>query len=98
MVQTYRLVNVISSPGHGLPWCRCAKHSCDSRDSPEAPEWQAYRCAVYLLRRVVNEPIAKVARRAAIPTPRVSQIQAEVESAEPQGPMRMLLDYYKVKR
>ena len=59
---------------------------------------QAYHCAVYLLRRVVNEPIAKVARRAGISAPRVSQIQAEVESAKPQGPMRLLLDFYKVKR
>jgi REP element-mobilizing transposase RayT len=59
---------------------------------------QAYRCAVYLLRRVVNEPIAKVARRAGISAPRVSQIQAEAESARPQGPMRKLLECYKVKR
>jgi hypothetical protein len=59
---------------------------------------QAYRCAVYLLRRVVNESIAKVARRAGISAPRVSQIQAEAESARPQGPMRKLLDLYKVKR
>lgn len=59
---------------------------------------QAYRCAVYLLRRVVNEPIAKVARRAGISAPRVSQIQAEAESARPQGPLKMLLDRYKVKR
>ena len=59
---------------------------------------QAYRCAVYLLRRVVNEPIAEVARRAGISAPRVSQIQAEAESATPQEPLRMLLDFYKVKR
>jgi hypothetical protein len=59
---------------------------------------QAYRCAVYLLRRVVNEPIVKVARRAGISDPRVSQIQAEEESTRPQGPLRRLLDYYKVKR
>jgi hypothetical protein len=59
---------------------------------------QAYRCAVYLLRRVANEPLAKIARRAGISAPRVSQIQAEAESSQPQGPMRMLLDYYKVKR
>ena len=58
----------------------------------------AYRGAVYLLRRVVNEPIAKVARRAGISAPRVSQIQAEVESAKPRGPMQMLLRRYKVKR
>ena len=37
---------------------------------------QAYRCAVYLPRRVVNEPIAEVARRAGVYAPRVSQIQA----------------------
>ena len=59
---------------------------------------QAYRCAVYLLRRVVNEPIAKVARRAGISAPRVSQIQAEAKGARPQGSMRTLLDRYKVKR
>ena len=59
---------------------------------------QAYRGAVYLLRRVVNEPIGKVARRAGISAPRVSQIQAEVERAKPQGPMQMLLRRYKVKR
>ena len=59
---------------------------------------QAYRGAVYLLRRVVNEQIGKVARRAGISAQRVSQIQAEVESAKPQGPMQMLLRRYKVKR
>jgi hypothetical protein len=59
---------------------------------------QAYRCTVYLLRRVVNEPIVKVARRTGISAPRVSQIQAEAESARPQGPMQTLLDFYKVRR
>lgn len=29
---------------------------------------------------------------------RVSQIQAEVEGAKPQGPKQMLLDFYKIKR
>lgn len=58
----------------------------------------AYRCAVYLLRRILNEPIAKVARCAGISAPRVSPIQAEAESAKPQGPLRMLLDCYKIKR
>ena len=33
-----------------------------------------------------------------ISAPRVSKIQAEAESSKPQGPMRMLLDCYKVKR
>jgi hypothetical protein len=47
---------------------------------------------------VVNEPIVKVARRAGISAPRVSQIQAEAESARPQGPMQKLLERYKVKR
>ena len=59
---------------------------------------QAYRCAVYLLRRVANEPIGKVARRAGISAPRVSQIQAEMEKANLQGPIRMLLERYKIKR
>jgi hypothetical protein len=59
---------------------------------------QAYRCAVYLLRRVANEPIGKVARRAGISAPRVSQIQAEMERTNGQGPIQMLLERYKVKR
>ena len=59
---------------------------------------QTYRSAVYLLRQVVNEPIGKVARRARIFAPRVSQIQAEVESAKPQGSLQMLLRRYKIKR
>ena len=33
-----------------------------------------------------------------ISAPRVPQIKAEAESSKPQGPMRMLLDGYKVKR
>jgi hypothetical protein len=37
---------------------------------------QAYRCVINLLRRVVNDPIVKVARRAGISAPRVAQIQA----------------------
>ena len=59
---------------------------------------QAYRCAVYLLRRVANDPITQVARRAGISAPRVSQIQSEMEKSEPQGPVRKLLANYKVKR
>jgi hypothetical protein len=45
---------------------------------------QAYRCVVYLLRRVVNEPIIKVARRSGISATRVSQSQAEAESRKGQ--------------
>lgn len=52
----------------------------------------------YLLRRVVNEPIGKVARRAGKSAPRVSQIRAEMERTNPQGPIRMLLERYKAKR
>jgi hypothetical protein len=44
------------------------------------------RCAV--LRRVGNEPIVKVARRAGISAPRVAQIQAEAESARRKGRCR----------
>lgn len=58
----------------------------------------AYRCAAYLLRRMVNEPIGRVARRFGISAPRVSQIHAEIQMANVCGPIRMLLERYKVKR
>ena len=58
---------------------------------------QAYRCAVYLLRRAANVPIARVAQMARISAPRVSQIQAEIERGGAQGAVHALLKKYKVK-
>lgn len=63
----------------------------DRRNAPE------YRGAVYLLRRAANIPIARVAAMAGISAPRVSQIQAEIESGQRDGPMATLLARYKLK-
>ena len=57
----------------------------------------AYKAAVYLLRRAANQPLAVVAKRAGISPARVSQIQAEIERGGLRGPLRELADHYKVK-
>ena len=57
----------------------------------------AYKAAVYLLRRAANQPLAVVAKRAGISPARVSQIQAEIERGELRGPLKELADHYKVK-
>jgi hypothetical protein len=58
---------------------------------------EAYRAAVYLLRRVANLPLAEVAKRAGISAPRVSQIQAQIERGKLSNALRTLIDSYKVK-
>lgn len=57
----------------------------------------AYKAAVYLLRRAANLPLAVVAKRAGISVPRVSQIQTEIEKGRLAGPLKGLIDAYKVK-
>jgi DNA-binding Lrp family transcriptional regulator len=52
---------------------------------------------VYLLRRVANQPLAAVARRAGISPARVSQIQTEIEREGLRGPLKVLADNYKLK-
>lgn len=42
---------------------------------------QAYKAAIYLLRRAANKPLREVAQLAGVSAGRVSQIQAEVEAA-----------------
>jgi len=58
---------------------------------------EAYKAAVYLLRRAANQPLAEVAQRAGISLPRVSQIQAEIEKGKLTEPLRGLIETYKVK-
>jgi REP element-mobilizing transposase RayT len=58
---------------------------------------EAYKAAVYLLRRAANLPLAEVAKRAGISPPRVSQIQAEIERGKLAEPLKSLIDNYKVK-
>ena len=57
----------------------------------------AYKAAVYLLRRVANLPLARVAKRAGVSPPRVSQIQAAIERGKLDQPLKDLLEMYKVK-
>jgi putative transposase len=58
---------------------------------------EAYKAAVYLLRRAANESLAAVAKRAGISAARVSQIQTKIERDGLRGPLKALADYYKVK-
>jgi putative transposase len=58
---------------------------------------EAFKSAVYLLRRAANLPLAEVAKRAGVSAPRVSQIQAEIESTRPGKRLKTLLENYKVK-
>jgi transcriptional regulator with XRE-family HTH domain len=57
----------------------------------------AYKAAVYLLRRAANLSLAEVAKRARISPPRVSQIQAEIERNKRLEPLKGLADRYNVK-
>lgn len=63
----------------------------------ERASGEAYRAAVYLLRRAANLPLAEVAKRAGVSPPRVSQIQAEIERGRLTEPLKSLLQIYKVK-
>lgn len=58
---------------------------------------EAFKAAVYLLRRAANRPLAEVARRARISLPRVSQIQAEIEKGRLTEPLKSLVESYKVR-
>jgi putative transposase len=58
---------------------------------------EAYKAAVYLLRRAANLPLAEVAKRAGVSPPRVSQIQAEIEKDKLTGTLKGLVESYKVK-
>jgi REP element-mobilizing transposase RayT len=57
---------------------------------------EAYKAAVYLLRRAANLPLAAVARRAGVSPGRVSQIQAEIERGTPDRTLTSLICSYKV--
>lgn len=63
----------------------------------ERASGDAYKAAVYLLRRAANLPLAEVAKRAGISLPRVSQIQAAIERGKLVEPLKGLVERYKVK-
>jgi REP element-mobilizing transposase RayT len=63
----------------------------------ERASGEAFKAAVYLLRRAANLPLAEVAKRAGISPPRVSQIQTEVKKGKLSEPLRRLVENYKVK-
>jgi REP element-mobilizing transposase RayT len=66
---------------HGIPQARVL-----DRSNPEA-----FKHAVYLLRRVGNLPLNEVAQRAGISIGRVSQIQTEMESGQPDARLQEVL-------
>jgi REP element-mobilizing transposase RayT len=57
----------------------------------------AFRAAVYLLRRAANLTLNEAAALARISAPRISQIQADIESEKPELPLRQLITRYKLK-
>ncbi|TDJ65788.1 MAG: hypothetical protein E2O35_06760, partial [Proteobacteria bacterium] len=57
----------------------------------------AFKAAVYLLRRIGNLSLKEVKFIAGISEPRISQIQREVESGEVSKSLKRLLKYYKVQ-
>lgn len=73
------------------------EHGLDLRQAFPKHSHPAFKQAIYLLRRAANLSLAEVARRAGVSAPRVSQIQREIESNEPDKLLRRLLDAYKVK-
>lgn len=58
---------------------------------------EAFKAAVYLLRRVANLSLIETAKRARISPPRVSQIQSEIERGKLKEPLKTLVEDYKVK-
>jgi REP element-mobilizing transposase RayT len=58
---------------------------------------EAFKAAVYLLRRAANLSLAEVAKRARISPPRVSQIQSQIETSKPGETLKSLIESYKVK-
>lgn len=58
---------------------------------------EAYKAAVYFLRRAANLPLAVVAERAGVSPGRVSQIQSEIERGGLPKSLKSLANYNKVK-
>ena len=58
---------------------------------------QAYRAAVYLLRRAANLPLAEVAQRAGVSPGRISQIQSQIEREAESATLARLLRSYILK-
>ena len=58
---------------------------------------EAYRTAVYLMRRAGNLPLREVAEWAGVSAGRVSQIQTEIEAGKVSGRISGLLKLYKLK-
>ena len=57
----------------------------------------AFRAAVYLLRRTVNLSLREVSILAGVSTPRVSQIQRNIETSPNDDRLNALMEIYKVK-
>jgi len=58
---------------------------------------EAYRVAVYLMRRAGNLPLREVAERAGVSSGRISQIQTQIEAGRVSARVSALLTKYKLK-
>lgn len=72
-------------------------YGLNKREMLDRGDPEAFQCAVYLLRRAANLPIAEVSRLAGVSAARVSQIQSRIERAAPDRKLAKLLTMYKVK-
>lgn len=57
----------------------------------------AFQLAVFLLRRVCNLPLKEVSAMAGVSPSRISKIQGHIERGEASGPMKAVLNKYKLK-
>jgi len=74
-----------------------AKYGIDPGQVFDRRHGEAYGAAVYLLRRVGNQPLRQVAERAGVSPGRVSQIQTQIEASPVSQRLSSLLIFYQLK-
>ena len=73
------------------------KYGIKPADVLDRRQGEAYRAAVYLMRRAGNLPLGEVADRAGVSAGRVSQIQTQIEAGKISSRISALLTKYKLK-
>ena len=73
------------------------KYGIKPADVLDRRQGEAYRAAVYLMRRAGNLPLGEVADRAGVSAGRVSQIQTQIEAGKITSQISALLTKYKLK-
>lgn len=74
-----------------------AQYGIRPADVLDRRQGEAYRAAVYLMRRAGNLPLRQVATAAGLSAGRVSQIQTEIEAGKHSARLSALLSMYKLK-